>query len=92
MMCVLKPQAQNMVLPNFSNDRQRVAWAPRLVKHLTSEQVSLFVGSSPPSGSGLTAQSPEPALDSHLPLSLSAPPLLTLSLSKRKKKSNKGKK
>ena len=41
-----------------------------------------FVGLSPASGSVLTAQSPEPASDSVSP-SLSAPPLLTLSLSQK---------
>ena len=52
------------------------------VKHLTSAQVTIsrFVGSSPPSGSALTAQSLEPASDSVSP-SLSAPPLLMLCLS-----------
>ena len=51
-------------------------------KHLTSAQVmiSQFVGSSSTSGSVLTAQSLEPALDSVSP-SLSAPPSLVLSLS-----------
>ena len=45
------------------------------VKHLTSAQVmiSQFVSLSPTSGSVLTAQSLEPALDSVSP-SLSAPP------------------
>ena len=53
------------------------------VKCLTSAQVmiSQFVGSSPTSGSGLTAHSLEPASDSVSP-SLSAPPLLALWLSK----------
>ena len=48
----------------------------------TSAQVttSRFVGSSPASGSVLTAQSLEPASDSASP-SLSAPPVLMLSLS-----------
>ena len=48
----------------------------------TSAQVviSQFVGSSPMSGSVLTAQSLEPVSDSVSP-SLSAPSLLTLSLS-----------
>ena len=41
--------------------------------------ISWLVGSSPTSGSGLTAQRLEPALDSMSP-SLSAPPLLVLSL------------
>ena len=56
--------------------------------HLTLAQVmiSRFVGSSPVSGSVLIAQSLEPASDSVSP-SLSAPPLLVLSvpLSKIKK-------
>ena len=52
------------------------------VERATSAQVmiSRFVGSSPTSGSVLTAQSPEPASDSVSP-SLSAPPLLALCLS-----------
>ena len=52
-------------------------------KQQTSAQVmiSLLVGSSPASGSMLIAQSLEPASDSVSP-SLSAPPLLSLSLSK----------
>ena len=52
------------------------------VERPTSAQVmiSLFVGSSPVSGSVLTARSPEPASDSVSP-SLSAPPPLVLSLS-----------
>ena len=52
------------------------------LKCLTLAQVmiSLFVGSSPMSGSVLTAQSLEPASDSVSP-SLSAPPPLSLSLS-----------
>ena len=58
------------------------AWAAQSVKHQTSTQVmvSRFVGSSPTSGSVLTAQSLEPASDSVSP-SLSVPPLLTLCLS-----------
>ena len=53
------------------------------VKYLTSAQVmiSQSVSSSPESGSVLTAQSLGPALDSVSP-SLSAPPLLMISLSK----------
>ena len=60
------------------------------VKRPTSAQVmiSRFMGSSPISGSGLTAQSLEPALDSASP-SLSAPPPLAraraLSLSLKNK-------
>ena len=57
------------------------AWVAQSVKRPTSAQVmiSQFVGSSPTSGSVLTAQSLEPAWDSVSP-SLSAPPLLTLCL------------
>ena len=53
----------------------------QLVKRLTSAQVmiSQFMSLSPASGSVLTAQSLEPALDSVSP-SLSAPPLFMLSL------------
>ena len=53
------------------------------VKHPTSAQVmiSLFVGSSPPSGSVLTARSLEPASDS-VSHSLCTPPQLVLCLSK----------
>ena len=57
----------------------RGAWVAQPVKRLTAAQVviSRFVGSSPASGSVLTAQSLEPASDSVSPslsLSLSAPP------------------
>ena len=54
------------------------------VERQTSARVmiSWFVGSSPVSGSALIAQSLESASDSVSP-SLSAPPLLTLSLSKQ---------
>ena len=57
-----------------------------------AENYSQSVGSSPVSGSVLTAQTLEPALDSVSP-SLSAPPRLALSLSKinktlREKKRN----
>ena len=57
-------------------------WVAQLIKHLTLAQVmiSRSVGSSPMSGSVLTARSLEPASDSVSP-SLSAPPLLVLSLS-----------
>ena len=60
------------------------AWVAQSVGRPTSAQVmiSRSVSSSPASGSGLTARSPEPASDSVSPsLSLSAPPRLTLSLS-----------
>ena len=52
------------------------------VEHLISAQVmiSWFMGLSPASGSVLTAESPEPALDSVSP-SLIAPPSLVLCLS-----------
>ena len=56
-------------------------------KHPTSAQVmiSQSMGSSHASGSVLTAQSLEPALDSVIP-SLSTPPLLMLCLSLSQKK------
>ena len=59
------------------------AWVAWSVKHPTWAQVmiSQFVSSSPTSGFVRTAQSLEPASDS-VSLSLSAPPLLALSLSK----------
>ena len=47
---------------------------------LAQVMISRFMGSSPASGSMLTAQSLEPASDSVSP-SLSAPPLLVLCLS-----------
>ena len=58
------------------------AWGAPSVQGLTSAQVmiSRFMGSSPASGSVLTARSLEPASDSGS-LSLSAPPLLALCLS-----------
>ena len=61
---------------------QTDAWVAQSVERLTSVQVmiSQFVGSSPTSGSVLTAQSLEPAPDSVSP-SLSDPPLLALCLS-----------
>ena len=60
------------------------------VTRQTSAQVmiSRFVSSSPTSGSGLTAQSLEPASDSVSP-SLSAPPLLELVVSVSLSKTNK---
>ena len=62
------------------------------VKRQTLAQVmiSQFVGSSPMSGSTLTAQSLEPASDSVSP-PLSAPPLLALSLSLENKQTLKRK-
>ena len=66
------------------------AWVAQSVKHPTSAQVviSQLVGSSPVSGSMLTAQSLEPALDSVSP-SLSAPPLLKVSVCLSLSKINK---
>ena len=60
----------------------RGAWVADLVKSPTSAQImiSRYVGSSPTSGSVLTAQSLDPASDSVSP-SLSAPTLLCLSVS-----------
>ena len=60
----------------------RGAWVAQSVKRPTSAQVMIlrFVGSSPASGSVLTAQSLEPASDSVSP-SLPAPPPLTYTLS-----------
>ena len=57
------------------------AWVAQSVKCLTLAQVTIwqFVSLSPASGFVLTAQNPEPALDSLSP-SLSAPPLLVLCL------------
>ena len=59
------------------------AWVAQSAKCPTSAQVTIsqFMGSSPASGSVLTAQSLEPVSDSVSP-SFSAPPLLALCLSK----------
>ena len=69
---------------------QRGAWVAQLVKRPTSAQVMIlqFVGSSPASGSVLTARSLEPASDSVSP-SLSIPPPLTFCLSQKEKKIKK---
>ena len=67
----------------------RGAWVAQSVKHQTLAQVMIlwFVGSSPESGSVLTAWRLEPASGSVSPsLSLSVPPLLTLCLSLSLKK------
>ena len=58
-------------------------------ERLTSPEVmiSWFMGSSPESGSVLTAQSLEPVSDSVSP-SLSVPPLLVLSLRNKDEKKN----
>ena len=60
----------------FKSDCDQGAWVAQLVKRPTLAQImiSWFVGSSPASGSMLTAQSLEPASDSpslSLPLSCS---------------------
>ena len=62
--------------------KNRGAWVAQAVKPPTSAQVTISwsVSSSPASGSGLMAQSLEPASDSVSP-SLSAPPPFTLCLS-----------
>ena len=75
------------------NSENRGAWVAQSVERPTSAQVmiSRSVGSSPTSGSVLTARSLESASDSVSP-SLSAPPPLTLCVSptykclKKKKK------
>ena len=68
----------------IKNIGNRDAWVAQSVERPTSAQVTISqsVSSSPVSGSGLMAQSLEPASDSVSP-SLSAPPplMLTLSLS-----------
>ena len=65
-----------------TREAQRGAWVAQSVKHPTSAQVmiSWFVGSRPASGSVLTAQSLESALDPVSP-SLSAPLLFLFCLS-----------
>ena len=72
----------------------RGAWVAQSVTRPTSAQVmiSWFVGSSPVSGSVLTAQSLEPALNSVSPSLSASPPLvrsLSLSLSLSLSKINK---
>ena len=59
-------------------------WVAQSAKRLTSAQIMISpsVSSSPASGSMLTAQSLEPAVDSVSP-SLSSLPLLTCSLSQK---------
>ena len=70
----------NMVLAII--DKWRGAWVAQSVERPTLAQVmiSQSMGSSPASGSVLTAQSLEPVSDS-VPPSLSAPPLFMLCLS-----------
>ena len=78
-LCVLTSQADLYAKSNIG------VWVAQSVEHLTSAQVmiSQFVGSSPALGSALMAQRLEPASNSVSP-SLSAPPLLMLSLSPSK--------
>ena len=66
----------------LKNHIPRGAWVARWVKRPTSAQVTISrsVSSSPTSGSGLMAQSLEPASDS-VSLSLCPSPVHTLSLS-----------
>ena len=61
------------------------AWVAQLVKHLTLAQVTIsqFVGSSLASGSVLTAQSLEPALDSVSPFLPPLPHMCSLFLSQK---------
>ena len=70
---------------NIKKNPLRGAWVAQSVEHPTSAKVTISqsVSSSPESGSGLMAQSLEPASDSVSP-SLSAPPpfMLCLSVSK----------
>ena len=69
-----------------SKIKNRGTWVTQLVKYLTLAQfmTSRSVSPSPMSGSVLTARSLQPASDSVSP-SLSASPLLTLSLSFKNK-------
>ena len=62
----------------------RSTWVAQSVKHPTQVMISQFMGSSPMSGSVLTAQSLDPALNSMSP-SLCTPPLLVLCLSRFQK-------
>ena len=80
----LLSRTTNAMLPNKLDTSFQGAWAAQSVKRPTSAQVriSWFVSSSPASGSVLTAQSLEPALDS-VSHSLSAPFPLSLSLSQK---------
>ena len=78
---------------HFQKLHLRGAWVAQSVKALTSAQVMIlwFMGSSPTSGSVLTAQSLELASDSVSP-SLSASLASSLSLSKINIKKNFNKK
>ena len=83
----LSPPAHSSVqnaLPCFQMAHPQGTWVDQSVEHPTSAQVTISppMGSSPASGSVLTARSLEPASDSVSP-SLSAPLPLTLSLSQK---------
>ena len=71
--CRIFPKLRNLgvkfVLHSLNSKNNRGTWVAQLVKHLTSAEVmiSLFVSLSLVSGSVLTAQSLEPALDSVSP-------------------------
>ena len=71
-----------MEIEMFLRKEKRGAWVAQSVERSTSAQVTILqsVSSNPASGSGLMAQSLEPASDSVSP-SLSAPPLFMLCLS-----------
>ena len=80
-------EPQPLHLQNGAKNRiYQGAWVAQSVKCPTSAQVmiSQFMGSSPASGSVLTAQGLEPALDSVSP-SLCGPPWLMLCLSFKNK-------
>ena len=78
---LLLTQPSTQLVSDLENKQIRGAWVAQSVERPTSAPVmiSQFVGQSPVSGSVLTAWSLEPAWDSVSP-SLSAPPLLVLSL------------
>ena len=79
---VAQKLTNTVCLNHFLKVFRRGTWVVQSAKCPTSAQVmiSRFVGSSPTSGSVLTAQSLEPISDSVSP-SLSAPPLFMLCLS-----------
>ena len=75
--------AYNPLEVNLKQCLKRGAWVAQSVEHPTSAQVTIpqFVGSSPVSGSVLTARSLEPASDSVSPsLSLPLPRSCSISL------------
>ena len=80
-----KRQIYLNLLVIFKKKKIRGSWVAQSVERPTSAQVTISqsVSSSPASGSGLMAQSLEPASDSVSP-SLSAPPPFTLCLKNKK--------